>query len=264
MPSMQSTLIIATTLLGSLLQHAAAAPEAKRGAVQFPDCISTCLRNSGCFDASCVCDKAASGILSDIVICMNQWCPATVTATDLIEGLEGQCDLPKSVVQDAEKKGGVAVDTGDSGDDEDEEPSSTSAKPTVTKGSDDAKPTSTHADKGGDDLTVTYDLGAPQTNPAPTTTATTVKPATSGTLTVAGAGATGAVTTGLLTDDDDNQPTATGSLGVATSASATPSSTATKSESTGSTDDGNAASLSRQASMFAVVAAMGVALAMGF
>ncbi|KAI1351178.1 hypothetical protein F5Y01DRAFT_130475 [Xylaria sp. FL0043] len=263
MPSMQSTVIIATTLLGSLLQHAAAAPEAKRAAVQFPDCISTCLRNSGCFDASCVCGKAASGILSDIVICMNQWCPATVTATDLIGPLEGQCDLPKSAVQDAEKKGGVAVDAGDSGGD-DEEPSSTSAKPTATKDSNDAKPTSTQAGKGDDDLTVTYDLGAPQTNPAPTTTATTVKPAISGTLTVAGAGATGTVTTGLLTDDDDNQPTATGSLGAATSASATPSSTAAKGESTGSADDGNAAGLSGQASMFGVVAAMGVALAMGF
>ncbi|KAI0508599.1 hypothetical protein F5B22DRAFT_393627 [Xylaria bambusicola] len=271
MPSMQTTIVLGATLLGSLIQHVAAAPEAssKRAAIQFPDCISTCMRNSGCFDADCICDKAGSGILSDIVICMNQWCPADVTATDLIEPLEGKCDLPKTAVQDAEKKGGVA---NDAGGDEEETPSTTSAKPTATsskKGNDDeddspSKSTPTAGSKGGDDkedVTATFDLGSPQTNAVP---ATTVTPAVSGTLTVAAATSTAAGADGLLTDDDA-KPTGAGSFGAATSISVTPSSTAAKSESTGSADDeDNAARLSGQASIFGVVAAMGAALALGF
>lgn len=243
---MQSTVILATALLGSLLQHAAAAPEvgSKRADVQFPDCISTCMRNSGCFDSKCVCKKADGGILSDIVICMNQWCPADVTAADLIGPLEGQCDLPKSAVQDAEKKGGVLGSA-------DNEETST-AKPTAT-------PTPSGKD-GKDDITMTFDLGKPQT--APAQTATTVTPAASSTLTIP----TDAAATGLLTDGDD-EPTAsvTGSLGAATStlATATSSSSATVGNSTNSTDD-NAAGLSSQSSIFSVVAAMGVALALGF
>lgn len=223
------------------------------------------MRNSGCFDAECVCDKADDGILSDIVICMNQWCPATVTATDLIEPLEGECNLPKSAVQDAEKKGGVADDTNDT--------SSTSAKPTATGDDNDdetssAKPTATSTanknkggDDGDDDVTVTFDVGPPQTNPG--SPATTVKPAISGTLTV-NAGTTSAPTTGLLTDEDTT-PTATGSLAAETSVPATSSSTAAKGNSTGSpSDEGNAARLTGQASIFGVVAAMGAALALGF
>ncbi|KAI0489520.1 hypothetical protein F4859DRAFT_154266 [Xylaria cf. heliscus] len=251
MPSMQSTVILATALLGSLLQHAAAAPEAssKRADVQFPDCISTCMRNSGCFDTKCVCKKAADGILSDIVICMNQWCPSDITANDLIEPLDGQCSLPQSAVQDAQKKGGVLDNT-------DEEETS-SAKPTATptssaKGSKDDE----------DEITMTYDLGAPVTAAAETTT--TAKPAVSGTLTVP----TGAATTGLLTDGgNESATTVTGSLGAATStraaASSSPSTTAGNStSSTG--DEGNAAGLSSQSSVFGVIAAMAVALALGF
>ncbi|KAI1304785.1 hypothetical protein F5Y03DRAFT_168160 [Xylaria venustula] len=277
MPSMQSTIILATTLLGSLAQQAAAAPEAgsiRRGAIQFPDCIATCMRNSGCFDAKCICSGASNGVLSDIVVCMNQWCPATVTAKDLIGPLEGQCDLPKSAVQDAEKIGGVA----------DDEPSSTSsAKSTAattatstagTKGGDSSDSTETaskaSSTKTGDDAAVmTFDVGAPQTNAADPTT--TVKPVISGTLTVTNDAATtttddaAATETGLLTDDDA-QPTPTGSLGgSATLVSATPSSSAANAEASGSTSDhGNAAGLTGQASIFGIVAAMGVALALGY
>ncbi|KAI8956372.1 hypothetical protein F4801DRAFT_13884 [Xylaria longipes] len=257
MPSLQSTVILASALLGSLLQHAAAAPGAgsKRADVQFPDCISTCMRNSGCFDTQCICKKADGGILSDIVICMNQWCPADITAKDLIQPLEGQCDLSKSAVQDAEKKGGVLDDTSN------EETSS--AKPTATP-----TPSDKGSKGGNDEVTMTFDLGTPQTAPAETataaTTATTVKPAVSGTLTIP----TDAATTGLLTDSDNESTTAvTGSLGAATStpATATPSPSASTGNSTGSTDDeGNAAGLSSQSSIFGVVAAMGVALALGF
>ncbi|TGJ88152.1 hypothetical protein E0Z10_g515 [Xylaria hypoxylon] len=257
MPSMQSTIILATALLGSLLQHAAAAPEAssKRADIEYPQCISTCMRNSGCFDAKCICSKASDGILSDIVICMNQWCSADITAKDLIEPLEGQCDLPKSAVQDAEKKGGVADDTGD------DEPSSTSSKSS-------AKPTATAAStassKGDDkdDVTVTYDLGKPQTAAAAESTkaATTVTPATSGTLILP----TDSATAGGLLTDSDNTPTATGSLGAATSIRATPSSSAAEGDSTGSANEDNAAGLTGRASIFGVVAAMGAALALGF
>lgn len=251
MPSMPSTILLGTALLGSLLQHAAAAPEAnsKRADVQFPECISTCMRNSGCFDAECICKKAEDGILSDIVICMNQWCPADVTAKDLIEPLEGQCDFSKSAVQDAEKKGGVAVDV-DAGDDEDD----ASSKPTTTSSS---------GKSGDDEVIVTFDLGKPQTNPAGPAT-TTVTPVASGTLTVA----TAAATTGLLTDDSDS--VVTGKLGAATSTPATstpttPSSSAAAGDSDKSSDDeGNAAGLTRQASVFGAVAAMGFALALGF
>ncbi|KAI0450680.1 hypothetical protein F5B21DRAFT_420757 [Xylaria acuta] len=251
MPSMQSTIILATALLGSLLQHAAAAPEAgsKRADVQFPDCISTCMRNSGCFDAKCICKKADGGILSDIVICMNQWCPADITARDLIDPLEGECDLPKSAVQDAEKKGGVLDDAGD------EETSS--AKPTATP-----TPSDKGSNDGKDEITMTFDLGKPLT--AAAETATTVTPAISGTLTIP----TDAAMTGLLTDGDNEPTTAvTGSLGAATStpATATPSSSAAAGNSSDSTDDeGNAAGLSSQSSIFGVIAAMGVALALGF
>ncbi|KAK5628121.1 hypothetical protein RRF57_003836 [Xylaria bambusicola] len=271
MPSMQTTIVLGATLLGSLMQHVAAAPEAsnKRAAIQFPDCISTCMRNSGCFDADCICDKADDGILSDIVICMNQWCPADVTATDLIEPLEGKCDLPKAAVQDAEKKGGVA---NDASDDEEETPSTTSAKPTATsssnKGDGDenspSKSTPTAGSKGGDDkedVTATFDLGSPQTNAG---AATTVTPVASGTLTVSPATSTGAAADGLLTEDG-TKPTGTGSFGAATSISVTPSSTDANPKSTGSADDeDNAARLSSQASIFGVVAAMGAALALGF
>lgn len=246
MPSMQSTILFGATLLGSLLQHAAAAPEAnsKRADIQFPQCISTCMRNSGCFDSECICKKAADGILSDIVICMNQWCPADVTAKDLIEPLEGQCDFSKSAVQDAEKKGGVAVDAGD---DEDESSS---------------KPMTTSSGKSGDDeVIMTFDLGKPQTNPAGPAT-TTATPVASGTLTVA----TAAATTGLLTDNSDSS--VTGKLGAATSTPATPSSSAAAGEADKSSDDeddeDNAAGLTRQASVFGAVAAMGFALALGF
>ncbi|KAI0858378.1 hypothetical protein F4860DRAFT_316458 [Xylaria cubensis] len=254
MPSMQSTVILATALLGSLLQHAAAAPEAvsKRADVQFPDCISTCMRNSGCFDTKCICKKASDGILSDIVICMNQWCPADITAKDLIEPLEGSCDLPKSAVQDAEKKGGVLDATADN-----EETTTSSAKPTATH-------TPSGKDNKSEEIIMTFDLGKPVTAPAETTTAV-VTPAISGTLTIP----TDAVATGLLTDGGDDKPSTavTGSLAAATSTPATakPSTSATAGNSTSSTNDqGNAAGFSSQSSIFGVVAAMGVTLALGF
>lgn len=253
---MQSTMILATALLGSLLQHAAAAPEAssKRAGVQFPDCISTCMRNSGCFDTGCICKKADDGILSDIVICMNQWCPADVTATDLIGPLEGQCALPKAAVQDAEKKGGVLAisassssgsSSSDSSSDNDE---TSSAKPTATP----ASSSSSGGKNGKDDITTTFDVGSPVTAAAePSSSALT--PNASGTL----------------TRPADATPTTTGGKGKPTSSSslaaATPSSSAAAGGSDDSADDkDNAADLSGKASVFGVVAAMAVALALGF
>ncbi|KAI3331792.1 hypothetical protein HD806DRAFT_169673 [Xylariaceae sp. AK1471] len=248
MPSMQSTVLLATTLLGSLLQHAAAAPEAssKRADVQFPQCISMCVRNSGCFDNSCICEKASDGILSEIVICMNQWCSADITAKDLIGPLQGECDLPKSAVNDAEKKGGVS-NTG--GDDE-----TSSAKPTAT-------PTASGKGKDSkDDVTMTWDVGSPVSAQAQaSTTVTPATPAISGTLTVD----TNAATTNLLTDE--SAPTGTNSLVVALSTPALPSSSASANSNASSNDDkGNGAGISGHASIFGIVAAMGVALALGF
>jgi hypothetical protein len=247
MPSVQSTVLFTATLLGSLLQHAAAAPEAA-GLVKradLPQCIATCMRNSGCFDSACICKKAADGILSDIAICMNQWCPADVTVTDLINPLKGECDLPKSSVQDAEKKGGVAVDDGDDTSDDDD------GKDGDNKGNNGDKPTS----KGGqDEITQTFDVGAPVTAPAPAST--TLSPPTSGTLTVS---AGDAATTGLLIDGGEptTSPTASPTLPSPTN----PSSAAQPTE----TDDpnNNGAGVTGQASIFAVVAAMAVALVMG-
>ncbi|KAI1161303.1 hypothetical protein F5B18DRAFT_451798 [Nemania serpens] len=246
MPSLQSTIILATTLLGSLLQHAAAAPEAssKRAGVQFPQCISTCMRNSGCFDTGCICKKADDGILSDIVICMNQWCPADVNAKDLIGPLEGQCDLPKAAVQDAEKKGGVLDNSAASSDDDE----TSSAKPTAT-------PTSS-SNKGGkddkDEVTMTFEVGSPVTAAAEPSSSV-LKPNVSDTLTRS-ADATPTTTGGK------GKPTTTGSL-----AAATPSSSAAAGGSDNSTEDkDNAADLRGQASVFGVVAAMAVALALGF
>ncbi|KAJ2987789.1 hypothetical protein NUW58_g4316 [Xylaria curta] len=154
MPSVQSTIILATALLGSLLQQAAAAPEAssKRADIEFPQCISTCMRNSGCFDAKCICKKANDGILSDIVVCMNQWCPSDITAKDLITPLQGECSLSKSAVQDAEKKGGVS-------DDNDDGDEASSTKPTATP-----KPSGKDGkDDKEEEIIMTYDLGKPQT-----------------------------------------------------------------------------------------------------
>ncbi|KAI8629240.1 hypothetical protein F5Y19DRAFT_94662 [Xylariaceae sp. FL1651] len=262
MPSKQSTALLAAALLGSLVQHVIAAPEAssislssKRGDVQFPQCISKCVRNSGCFDDSCVCSKAGAGVLSDIVICMNQWCPADVTAKDLIGPLQGKCDLPASAVQDAEKKGGVA-----SSDD-------TSAEPTTA-----AAATPTASGKGGneghsgDDTPVTtFDVGAPVTAAAPpATTVTPATPVTTGGTLVIG---TDAATTGLLTDSD-SKPTSAGSLVIATSTPPvpSPSTSASSPNGTGSSSptDENGASITGQASMFGLVAAVGVVLALGF
>lgn len=240
---MKSTIILATALLGSLLQHAAAAPEASsKRAVQLPQCISTCMRNSGCFDTGCICKKADDGILSDIVICMNQWCPADVTAKDLIGPLEGQCDLPKAAVQDAEKKGGVLDNSGASSSDDDE-PSS--AKPTAT-------PTSSPSKGGKDDITMTFEVGSPVTAAAePSSSALTPN------------------VSGSLTRSADATPTTAGGKTKATTsgslAAATPSTSASPSGSDNSTDDkDNAADLRGQASVFGVVAAMAVALALGF
>ncbi|KAI1180495.1 hypothetical protein F4777DRAFT_249746 [Nemania sp. FL0916] len=276
MPSMQSTLILTTTLLGSFLQSAAAAPEAtsaltRRAEVQFPDCISTCMRNSGCFDSACVCKKASSGdgILSDIVICMNQWCPATVTAKDLIEPLQDQggCSLPKPAVQDAEKKGGIVVaDTGSSSGSSDsgsgnsgDETSSAKPAPTATPAPG-GKSGGSHGDDGND-VSMTYDVGSPVTAAAEPTTTTVKHPAgATGTLTVPTDAAT---TGGLLTDGADGTPTS-GSLVAPSSTGASPSSSSAAAGSSSNDDDDNNAGVASQASIFGVVAAMAVALAMGF
>jgi len=248
MPSLQSTVLFTTTLLGSLLQHVAAAPEAGAGAAgmvkinkraDLPQCIATCMRNSGCFDSACICKKVDDGILSDIAICMNQWCPADVTVTDLITPLKGECDLPKSAVQDAEKKGGVADDdgddTGNEGDGKDGDDKATSKA-------------------GTDEATQTFDVGAPVTAPAPAST--TLSPPTSGTLTVS---ASDAATTGLLIDS--GEPTTSPTASPTFPSPTNPSSAAQPTE----TDDpdNNGAGLTGQASIFGVVAAMAVALVMG-
>ncbi|KAI0197763.1 hypothetical protein F4808DRAFT_289591 [Astrocystis sublimbata] len=277
MPSVQSTVILTTAVLGSLFQHAAAAPDTsiRRAGTQFPDCISTCMRNSGCFDTKCICKKADDGILSDIVICMNQWCPSEVTAMDLIKPLEGECDLSKSAVQDAEKKGGVA----DNIEDDDEDEKTTSSAPAATATATPSPKNKDGKDSKDDDdeeeIIMTMDLGSPQTAGAATSSAdvktaaaTTVTPAISGTLTVP----TDAATTGLLTDGDDKPTGVDGTLGAATStyASVTPTASGSasgsddKEDSTDKEDGDDSAAMSSKASIFGVIAAVGVALALGF
>ncbi|KAI1115244.1 hypothetical protein F5Y14DRAFT_411593 [Nemania sp. NC0429] len=265
MPSMQSVIILSTALLGSLLPHAAAAPEAissssKRAGVQLPQCISTCMRNSGCFDTGCVCKKADDGILSDIVICMNQWCPADVTAADLIGPLEGQCDLPKAAVQDAEKKGGVVSGSGSSdsssssssSDDDDNETSS--AKPTPTGSSSSSSSGGKDGkDNNDDEVIMTFEVGSPVTAAAePSSSALT--PNASGTP----------------TRSTDATPTPAGGKGKATPTGSQSSATPSSSAGAGGSDDDsaddkdNAADVGSHASVFGVVAAMAVALALGF
>ncbi|KAI1812739.1 hypothetical protein GGS20DRAFT_556494 [Poronia punctata] len=252
MPSVQSTVIFTATLLGSLLQHAAAAPESSGSNLninvdkraELAQCISTCMRNSGCFDSGCVCKKADDGILSDIAICMNQWCPADVTVKDLISSLGGSCDLPKDAVRDAEKKNGVA-------NDDDDEDSDDDADDDDDDDDDDEKPTGKPGK--GNDATQTYDLGAPVTAPVPSST--TLKPPSSSVLTVSDEDV---VTTGLLTVS--GSPTGTPLPSNTYPSPTNPTETPKPSE----TDDpDNAAGLAGQASVFGVAAAMAVALVMG-
>ncbi|KAI1322004.1 hypothetical protein F5Y16DRAFT_56367 [Xylariaceae sp. FL0255] len=240
MPSKSSTILVVATILGSLLQPALAAPEAGSRDITFAPCIQTCARNSGCFSdfSSCIC-KQASSILSDIVICMNQECPASVNALVLIQPLQSSCKIPASVVATAENIGGISGSNSGSGK---------SGSSSIS---------SSQEPKG----TTIVNVGAPVTAPAPTTV-TTPAPVSSGDVLTVPASA---APTALLTDTSGSTPT---TALIAASTPALPHQTGTSGSSTNSdspagSDNDNAAGFV-PVSMFGVVVAMGVALAMGF
>ncbi|KAI1459396.1 hypothetical protein F4805DRAFT_79639 [Annulohypoxylon moriforme] len=97
-----------------------------QAATQFPTCITSCVRQSGCSptDLDCMCKKASDTFLSDVVICMNQWCDANTKFSDLLGPIQTKCDVSQDAISSAESKAGF--DTGS-----DSTPSATS-KPSST------------------------------------------------------------------------------------------------------------------------------------
>ncbi|KAI1214056.1 uncharacterized protein F4807DRAFT_112626 [Annulohypoxylon truncatum] len=83
-----------------------------QAAAQYPTCVTSCVRQSGCAptDVDCMCKKASGTFLSDVVICMNQWCDASTKFSDLLGPMQAKCDVPQSAISAAEAKAGF--DTG--------------------------------------------------------------------------------------------------------------------------------------------------------
>ncbi|KAI1387072.1 uncharacterized protein F4822DRAFT_333634 [Hypoxylon trugodes] len=244
----QYSAILYAALFGSLVQ-----------AAQFPTCITSCIRQSGCSptDTDCMCEKSSDKFLSDAVICMNQWCPADTKFSDLVGPIQSNCDIPQSAIDAAQAKAGF--DTGST-------PSSTS------------KPSATGDSKGGASVSIIMSVGEPAkidptgastSAPAPTPTGNASK------------GSSGTTVLGDSTAVVTQTPTASGSLLVAastfSSATGSPSSTAgfgdsssdstTQNSSDGSPAGGSTAEgagATSQASMLAAVLAVAAAMAFGW
>ncbi|KAI2616424.1 hypothetical protein GGS26DRAFT_596843 [Hypomontagnella submonticulosa] len=243
--------ILGAALFGSLAQAA------------FPTCISSCVRQNGCppTDMDCICEKVGKTFLSDVVVCMNQWCSSQTTLGDLVSPISAKCDVPKSAIQAAAAKAGF--DTGDIG-------STPSA------------PSSSSSSKGGNSVSVTMGVGSPTKVDSPTP-----EPTASGSSSKGGNGdsslsAVLSDTTAVLTQT----PAASGTLLVApsstfssvpTSAPTGASASATNSEdsseeSSNGTPGGSPAdgapkgndATTREASMLAAVLAFGGAMAFGW
>ncbi|XXG99068.1 hypothetical protein Hte_005402 [Hypoxylon texense] len=164
--------------------------------VQFPTCITSCVRQNGCAptDADCMCKKASGGsFLSDVVVCMNQWCPTSTTFGDLIDPIKSNCDVPEKAIQEAESKAGF--DTGSSSSGGDDGDDSSSSVTSTTK----ASPTA--GSKGDSSTTTIASVGLPTkvdstTAPAPTSTgaAAQVTASSFGSVILSGTTAVGANT----------------------------------------------------------------------
>ncbi|KAL7628152.1 hypothetical protein AAE478_002350 [Parahypoxylon ruwenzoriense] len=241
LPRQQYPAILYAALFGSLA-----------AAQQFPQCITSCVRQSGCSptNVDCMCEKASDGFLSDVVICMNQWCSTQTTFSDLVGPIQSSCDIPESAIKDAQAKAGF--DTGSS-------PSSTvNSKPEESK-------------------TVIASVGVPTKVDGTQVTSLPAPSSTKG----SGASSTGSVLLSDTTAVITQTPTASESLLLAaTTFTSVPSSAATSSAdssssesetSQGSTDgspaDANTAqgaATTDRASLLAAVLAVAAAMAFGW
>ncbi|KAI2776936.1 hypothetical protein F4815DRAFT_323254 [Daldinia loculata] len=264
----QTATLLYAALFGSSLVQAA-----------FPTCITSCVRQNGCppTDVDCMCKKVSGNFLSDVVVCMNQWCSSDTTLAELVGPIQSNCDIPKSALQAAESKAGF--DTG-SISDSDSDSSSSDEKPTSTGGSSTAKPS------------VIMGVGSPNkidgpssstSGPAPTGSATKGSASSivlSDTTAVAGPAPTASES--LLVA----ATTLTSSAAVSTSTGSSSSSTSTSSSSSSSSSDDEDSSAqgsdgtlgsapsgdstekgsasSSQASLLAAVLAVGAAMAFGW
>ncbi|KAI5865015.1 hypothetical protein GGS23DRAFT_594573 [Durotheca rogersii] len=103
LPRQQYSAVLCAVLFGSLVS-----------AQQFQQCITNCVRQSGCSptDLDCMCEKASGNFLTEVVVCMNQWCSAKTSLSELLDPIQANCDVPKSAIQNAQSKAGF--DTGSS------------------------------------------------------------------------------------------------------------------------------------------------------
>ncbi|KAI1137034.1 hypothetical protein F5Y05DRAFT_95292 [Hypoxylon sp. FL0543] len=232
-----------------------------QAAVQFPTCVTSCVRQNGCAPTStdCMCEKASGSFLSDVTVCMNQWCSADTKFTDLLGPIQSNCKVPQKAIDAAVSKAGF--DT--SG---------------VSSGSDSGS--SYQTDSAGPVISATMGVGAPNkvdgSTSAPEATGTATKGGSAGSLSSGALSGTAVVTAA---------PTASQSLLVATTLSSVPSATSgpassstassssnTSDESGGSSDGspagshtgGENAATTSQASLLAAVMAVAAAMAFGW
>ncbi|KAI0110048.1 hypothetical protein F4814DRAFT_451019 [Daldinia grandis] len=266
----QTATLLYAALFGSSLVQAA-----------FPTCITSCIRQNGCppTDVDCMCKKVSGNFLSDVVVCMNQWCSSDTTLADLVGPIQSSCDIPKSALQAAEGKSGF--DTGSSSESgSDSGSSSDEEKPTSTGGSSTAKPSvimsvgspnkidgpsssasgpvpTGSATKGSASSVVLSDTTA-VAGPAPTASESLLVAATTLTSSAAASASTdssssssSSTSSTSSSSSDDEDSSAQGSNGTPGSA-----------PSGDSTEEGSASS--SQASLLAAVLAVGAAMAFGW
>ncbi|KAI0845598.1 hypothetical protein F5Y00DRAFT_165230 [Daldinia vernicosa] len=265
----QTATLLYAALFGSSLVQAA-----------FPTCITSCVRQNGCppTDVDCMCKKVSGSFLSDVVVCMNQWCSSDTTLAELVNPIQSSCDIPKSALQSAESKAGF--ETGSISSSDSDSDSSDDEKPTSTGGSSTAKPSVIMS------VGAPYKIDGPSSStsgPAPTGSATKGSASSvvlSDTTAVAGPAPTASesllvAATTFTSSGAASTPTSTASSSSSTSSSSSSSSsddedssaqgsdgTPGSAPSGDSTEEGSAST--SQASLLAAVLAVGAAMAFGW
>ncbi|OTA52833.1 hypothetical protein K449DRAFT_227172 [Hypoxylon sp. EC38] len=105
-----------------------------QAAVQFPTCITSCVRQNGCAptNTDCMCEKASGNFLSDVVICMNQWCSSDTKFSDLIGPIQSNCKVSQDAIDAAVSKAGFDTSGSSSGSDSDSSSAGSSSKASST------------------------------------------------------------------------------------------------------------------------------------
>ncbi|KAI2466389.1 hypothetical protein F4781DRAFT_354807 [Annulohypoxylon bovei var. microspora] len=231
-----------------------------QAAVQFPTCITSCVRQSGCSptDLDCMCKKSSSGtFLSDAVVCMNQWCDASTKFSDLLGPIQAKCDVPQAAISSAESKAGF-----DTGSDSDSTPSATS------------KASATGSGSSSPSVSVIMSVGEPDkidgSTSAPQVTGSATKASSPSSAVYSDSTAVITQTSGA----SESLLVAATTLTSAASASSTSTSTSEDSsdDSSSSSSDGSPAgghtgdsgAATSQASLLAAVLAVGAAMAFGW